>query len=53
MLDFYQGIIGIPIIERTIPLNLYMSQIGLVMLLVFISGAFPAWKATRIEPLRF
>ncbi|MEC7688400.1 MAG: FtsX-like permease family protein, partial [Candidatus Thermoplasmatota archaeon] len=51
MLDLYQGIIGIPIIERTIPLNLYMSQIGLVMLLVFISGAFPAWKATRIEPL--
>ena len=51
MLDLYQGIIGIPIIERTIPLNLYMSQIGLVMLLVFFSGAFPAWKATRIEPL--
>ena len=51
MLDLYQGIIGIPIIERTIPLNLYLSQIGLVMFLVFISGAFPAWKATRIEPL--
>ena len=51
MLDFYEGIVGIPIIERSIPLELYISIIGLTMIIVFISGVFPAWKATRIDPL--
>lgn len=51
MLDFYEGIVGIPIIERSIPLELYVSIIGLTMIIVFISGVFPAWKATRVDPL--
>ena len=51
MLDFYEGIVGIPIIERSIPLELYISIIGLTMIIVFISGVFPAWKATRVDPL--
>jgi putative ABC transport system permease protein len=51
MLDFYEGIVGIPIIERSIPMNLYVSTIGLTMFIVFISGVFPAWKATRVDPL--
>ncbi len=51
MLDFYEGIVGIPIIERSIPLELYISIISLTMIIVFISGVFPAWKATRIDPL--
>ena len=51
MLDIYEGIVGIPIIERSIPLELYISIIGLTMIIVFISGVFPAWKATRIDPL--
>ncbi len=51
MLDFYQGIVGLPIIERTVPTDVYVGQIGAIMVLVFISGALPAWKATRIDPL--
>ena len=51
MLDFYQKLIGIPIIERNIPLEVYTVQIGATMLLVFLSGAYPAWKSTRIDPL--
>ncbi len=51
MLNFYEQIVGIPIIERTIPLEIYASIIGLTMFIVIISGVFPAWKATRIDPL--
>ena len=50
MLDYYEEIVGIPIIERSIPLEIYISIIGLTMIIVFISGVFPAWKATRIDP---
>ena len=51
MLDYYEHLIGLPIIERSIPLELYGSVIGITMVIVFISGVFPAWKATRMEPL--
>ena len=51
MLDFYEKIIGLPIIERTVPLDVYTVQIGATMILVFLSGTYPAWKATRIDPL--
>jgi len=51
MLDFYEELVGLPIIERSIPLELYGSVIGLTMFIVFVSGVFPAWKATRMEPL--
>ena len=51
MLDFYEELIGLPIIERSIPVELYGSVLGLTMLIVFISGVVPAWKATRMEPL--
>ena len=52
MLDFYEGIVGIPIIEREIPSEIYLSTTGITMSIVFISGVYPAWKATRIDPLR-
>ncbi|MDE0556912.1 MAG: FtsX-like permease family protein [Candidatus Poseidoniaceae archaeon] len=51
MLDFYQNIIGIPIVDRAVPTSVYTTVIGLTMLVVFLSGAFPAWKASRLEPL--
>ena len=51
MLDFYEGIVGIPIIEREIPSEIYLSTTGITMSIVFISGVYPAWKATRIDPL--
>ena len=51
MLDFYQDIIGIPIVDRSVSSEVYASVIGSTMLVVFLSGAFPAWKASRIDPL--
>ena len=51
MLDFYEDIIGVPIVERTIPLSIYFTVIIPTMLIVFISGTIPAWKASRLDPL--
>ena len=51
MLNFYEGIVGLPITEREVPLSLYSSIIGPTMLVVFLSGAFPAWKSSRLDPL--
>jgi putative ABC transport system permease protein len=51
MLDFYQDIVGIPIVDRAVSSEVYASVIGSTMLVVFLSGAFPAWKASRIDPL--
>ena len=51
MLDFYQDLIGMPIIVRTIPSSVYLAVIGSTMCVVFLSGAFPAWKASRLDPL--
>ena len=51
MLDFYQELVGVPIVERSVPSSVVASVIGSTMLVVFFSGAFPAWKASRLEPL--
>ena len=51
MLDFYQDLVGMPIIVRTVPSSVYLTVIGSTMFVVFLSGAFPAWKASRLEPL--
>ena len=51
MLDFYQDLIGMPIIVRTIPSSVSLAVIGSTMFVVFLSGAFPAWKASRLDPL--
>ena len=51
MLDFYQSIIGVPIVDRTIPFSTYSTVIIPTMLIVFLSGILPAWKASRLEPL--
>ena len=51
MLDFYQDIVGLPIVDRELPLSLYSTVIIPTMLVVFISGTFPAWKASRLDPL--
>jgi len=51
MLDFYEGIVGLPITEREVPLSLHTSIIVPTMFVVFLSGAFPAWKSSRLDPL--
>ena len=51
MLDFYQDLVGLPIVERTVPPSIYFSILFSTMLVVFLSGAFPAWKASRLDPL--
>ena len=51
MLDFYQDLVGVPIVERTVPFSVVASVIGSTMIVVFLSGAFPAWKASRLDPL--
>ena len=51
MLDFYQDLVGMPIIVRTVPSSVYLAVIGSTMFVVFLSGAFPAWKASRLDPL--
>lgn len=51
MLDFYESLVGVPITERTVPLATYAAVIGPTMFVVFLSGAFPAWKASRLDPL--
>ena len=51
MLDFYQDLVGVPIIERTVPASVFLTVIGSTMFVVFLSGAFPAWKASRLDPL--
>ena len=51
MLDFYEGIVGLPITEREVPVSLYSSIMVPTMLVVFLSGAFPAWKSSRLDPL--
>ena len=51
MLDFYEGIVGLPITEREVPLSLYTGIMVPTMMVVFLSGAFPAWKSSRLDPL--
>jgi putative ABC transport system permease protein len=51
MLDFYQDLVGLPITERTVPLSVYTGVIAPTMVVVFLSGAFPAWKSSRMDPL--
>ena len=42
---------GIPIVNRQVPNDVYLSTIGITMAVVFIAGVLPALKATTIEPL--
>ena len=51
MLNFYEGIVGLPITERDVPFSLYSTIMLPTMLVVFVSGAFPAWKSSRLDPL--
>jgi putative ABC transport system permease protein len=51
MSEMYEDIIGVPIIETFIPTSLILQNIGIVMVIVFISGIRPAWQAAQMQPL--
>ncbi len=51
MLNVYQEIIGLPILNETIDWNMIMEIVGIAMVIVFLSGLRPAWTASRLKPL--
>jgi putative ABC transport system permease protein len=51
MINMYEDIIGIPIINPTIPSSMVIEIIITAMVIVFLSGLSPAWQASRMQPL--
>ncbi|MED5302906.1 MAG: FtsX-like permease family protein, partial [Candidatus Thermoplasmatota archaeon] len=51
MLDFYEGNVGLPITERELPVSNYSNVMIPTIAVVFLSGAFPALKASKLDPL--
>lgn len=51
MLDVYESIIGLPILNETVDWNMVLEIVTIAMVIVFLSGIWPAWKASRMKPL--
>ena len=51
MINMYEDIIGIPIINPNLPSSLVIEIIITAMVIVFLSGLRPAWQASRMQPL--
>ena len=51
MLDVYENIIGLPIMNETVDWNMVIEIIAITMVIVFLSGIRPAWQASRLKPL--
>ena len=51
MLDVYESIIGLPILNESIDWNVVMEIVSIAMVIVFLSGLRPAWTASRLKPL--
>tara|TARA_B100000287_G_scaffold82600_1_gene75271 strand:- start:5270 stop:7726 length:2457 start_codon:yes stop_codon:yes gene_type:complete len=51
MIDFYEDIIGIPVLESTDLVPLVIQIVGVTMMVVLVSGALPAIQAARLQPL--
>ena len=51
MVEMYENIIGIPIMNPAIPSSLVVQIIVISMVIVFLSGLWPAWQASRLQPL--
>ena len=51
MLDVYEDIIGLPILNETVDWNMVVEIVAIAMVIVFLSGIWPAWKASRMKPL--
>ena len=51
MLDVYENIIGLPILNEAVDWNMVVEIVAIAMVIVFLSGIWPAWKASRMKPL--
>jgi len=51
MLDVYESIIGLPILNESVDWNVVMEIVSIAMVIVFLSGLRPAWTASRLKPL--
>ncbi len=51
MLDIYEDILGIPILETTDISPIVIQIIGVTMVVVLFSGMVPAIQASRLQPL--
>tara|TARA_B110000438_G_scaffold292666_1_gene331342 strand:+ start:3907 stop:6366 length:2460 start_codon:yes stop_codon:yes gene_type:complete len=51
MLNVYEVVIGLPILNETIDWNMIIVIVAITMVIVFLSGIRPAWQASRLKPL--
>jgi len=51
MVEMYENIIGIPVMNPAVPSSLVVQIIIISMAVVFLSGLWPAWQASRLQPL--
>tara|TARA_B100000287_G_scaffold1092_2_gene1092 strand:- start:4966 stop:7398 length:2433 start_codon:yes stop_codon:yes gene_type:complete len=51
MLEIYEEILGIPIVETTDLAPIVIQIVGVTMVVVLVSGAVPAIQASRLQPL--
>jgi putative ABC transport system permease protein len=51
MLNMYEKLLGIPIIEPADVTPILLQISGIAMLIVLFSGIFPAFQASRLQPL--
>ena len=51
MISLYEEIIGIPVMDTSVSSSMVIQIIVIAMVVVFLSGLRPAWKASRLQPL--
>ena len=51
MRAMYEDIIGVPVIVDGLTNDLIVQNVTIAMIMVFFSGIWPAWKASRLRPL--
>ena len=51
MQAMYEDIIGVPVVVDGLTTDLILQNVSIAMVLVFLSGIWPAWKASRMRPL--
>jgi len=51
MVSMYERIIGIPLIDPSLPTSLVTQTVSNAMIIVFLSGIWPAIQASRLQPL--